>query len=309
MPRVAIIGAGISGLSCGRKLARAGFDVVVIEKSRSFGGRCATRLWDGAVVDHGAQFFTIQNAAFRKDLESLEPGRIRELPLPVLDEKGMPLASDGRWYHVGGNNRLAHALAEGLNVRFQTEIHAIRHSFGHWRVDGERFDLVVSCAPWPQTAKLLGRSTGAAIYSKCLAAFFAYAGNPSGLAKSAYAVSDRSTDVLRWTACENHKQHRIPKGRTVFVVHAARGFSAEFYDAAPEVWVGRLRGLLEARWGLDAAKFLGNFTHRWGYAQRIAEVAAPVLPRGFFLCGDSLVQSRIEDVWLSGVETAERVPG
>jgi predicted NAD/FAD-dependent oxidoreductase len=38
-PRIAIIGAGISGLACGQALLRAGASVVVFEKSRSLGGR------------------------------------------------------------------------------------------------------------------------------------------------------------------------------------------------------------------------------------------------------------------------------
>ncbi len=40
---VAVIGAGMTGITCARALADAGFDVTVFEKSRGLGGRMATR--------------------------------------------------------------------------------------------------------------------------------------------------------------------------------------------------------------------------------------------------------------------------
>ena len=41
-PRVVILGAGISGLTCAYELERAGYDVTVIEASRRIGGRNLT---------------------------------------------------------------------------------------------------------------------------------------------------------------------------------------------------------------------------------------------------------------------------
>ena len=43
MTRVAIIGAGISGLACARQLVKSGVSVVVFDKGRGIGGRVATR--------------------------------------------------------------------------------------------------------------------------------------------------------------------------------------------------------------------------------------------------------------------------
>ncbi|MCX6834114.1 MAG: FAD-dependent oxidoreductase, partial [candidate division Zixibacteria bacterium] len=56
VPRVAVIGAGISGLISARTFHELGFDVTVFEKSRGPGGRTATRRADpGLSFDHGAQ--------------------------------------------------------------------------------------------------------------------------------------------------------------------------------------------------------------------------------------------------------------
>ena len=67
--RMAIIGAGIAGLSCAESLRRGGHEVTVFEKSRGIGGRIATRRTpEDLRFDHGAQFFTVQSRAFRQFL-------------------------------------------------------------------------------------------------------------------------------------------------------------------------------------------------------------------------------------------------
>ena len=51
---IAIIGAGISGLTCAYELKKAGFNVTVFEKNDYVGGRMATRVKDGFHFDIGA---------------------------------------------------------------------------------------------------------------------------------------------------------------------------------------------------------------------------------------------------------------
>ena len=54
MKRIAIIGAGISGLTAGYELKKAGFDVTVYEKEALVGGRMSTRVIEGFHFDIGA---------------------------------------------------------------------------------------------------------------------------------------------------------------------------------------------------------------------------------------------------------------
>ena len=61
---VAIIGAGIAGLSCASALQQAGIRVRVFEKSRGVGGRMSTRRGEGWECDHGAQYFTVSDDLF-----------------------------------------------------------------------------------------------------------------------------------------------------------------------------------------------------------------------------------------------------
>ncbi len=66
IPKVAVIGAGISGLMCARTLADHGCDVSVFEKSRGVSGRMSTRRVDDSLsFDHGAQYFTARDRSLQ----------------------------------------------------------------------------------------------------------------------------------------------------------------------------------------------------------------------------------------------------
>ncbi|MEM6868917.1 MAG: FAD-dependent oxidoreductase, partial [Cyanobacteria bacterium P01_C01_bin.121] len=59
---IAIIGAGLAGLECGRRLKAAGYQVCVLDKSRGLGGRMATRRVvtnqrENIRVDHGLRYW------------------------------------------------------------------------------------------------------------------------------------------------------------------------------------------------------------------------------------------------------------
>ncbi len=66
---IGIIGAGISGLTAGRLLARAGHEVTIFEKSKGFGGRMATRYAgkdNQTRLDHGLSYFEAESSEFRE---------------------------------------------------------------------------------------------------------------------------------------------------------------------------------------------------------------------------------------------------
>ena len=88
-PRVAVIGAGISGLMCARTLLDHGIDVTVFEKGRGVGGRMATRRTDdGLQFDHGAQYFTVRDERFERYVDSwLQDGIVATLGRPHLQSR------------------------------------------------------------------------------------------------------------------------------------------------------------------------------------------------------------------------------
>ena len=77
--KIGVIGAGISGLVCARALQKAGHEVTVLEKSRSLGGRCATRRFGDHVVDHGVQYFTLRDPQVRRELEGITGADLQKI--------------------------------------------------------------------------------------------------------------------------------------------------------------------------------------------------------------------------------------
>lgn len=157
--RVVVVGAGLSGLAAARRLAADGTDVLVIDKGRSPGGRLATRRIGGAVLDHGAQFFTTRTDSFARQVDDwLERDVVR------VWSHGFGPAADGhpRFVATAGMNSLAKDLARGLDVECSTMAFSVRPASGahRWEVvidDGSvrAADAVVVTCPLPQSFSLL----------------------------------------------------------------------------------------------------------------------------------------------------------
>ena len=56
-PTALVIGAGLGGIATAARLARAGFNVQVLEKQEAPGGRCSQIIRDGHRFDTGATLF------------------------------------------------------------------------------------------------------------------------------------------------------------------------------------------------------------------------------------------------------------
>ena len=148
---IAIIGAGMAGLTCARLLSDAGRDVVVLDKGRGIGGRLATRRTDiGVQFDHGAQYISPKTEEFGKLLLTAEQdGYV------ALWDDGQ---GDDHFVGTPGMNGLAKYLAQGLPVRQKALVTAVWHEGDEWQleVDGaqEAFGTVVCTKPHPQTNEL-----------------------------------------------------------------------------------------------------------------------------------------------------------
>jgi predicted NAD/FAD-dependent oxidoreductase len=294
--RIAIIGAGLAGIASARGLTQRGAVVTLLEKSRGFGGRCASKRWEGHVIDHGAQYFTMRDERFRDAATAACGEALWRLEKPVRDENGRELPDSGRWIHREGNSRLARELAKGIEIRSECQIDDARTllaDFGH----------VVSTAPWPQTARLFGIEH-AFDYIPCLAVALAYHGEWIGCTREAYAFSHPGT-ALAWTACENHKPGRIAPGFTVLLAHLGEAFSREHLEKPPTEYPALVRSMVEERWEIPAEAFAGAFGHRWRLARVDAPFIAPALPPRLHFVGDALRRSRVEDAWLAGHEFAQ----
>lgn len=70
--KIGIIGAGLSGLVAGKRLAQAGHDVTVIEKNRKLGGKLATFKKGGDIFDYGISSVISSDPIFESFLKLLK---------------------------------------------------------------------------------------------------------------------------------------------------------------------------------------------------------------------------------------------
>ncbi|MFG2698606.1 protoporphyrinogen/coproporphyrinogen oxidase [Kitasatospora sp. NPDC048407] len=96
---VAVVGAGIAGLSAAHHLAAAGREVRVFEGAERVGGRMASTRVDGWLLDEGAE--TIAGAGYEATWELIRAVGIPESEVPVI-EPGFALWRGGRAHaHLG----------------------------------------------------------------------------------------------------------------------------------------------------------------------------------------------------------------
>ncbi len=186
---VAVIGAGMAGVACARTLLQAGHRVTLIEISRGFGGRMATRRTEFGGFDHGAQYFTVRDSRFARALltaqDLLKPWSVSTVR--VLDEFGQvlesaPVPTEPHFVAVPGMSSLVHHWAQPLVApeRFgdlparcllNTRVSRIERDAldpGKWQLrvlageDGQQvlggFDQVALAIPHQQAADLLQTS-------------------------------------------------------------------------------------------------------------------------------------------------------
>ena len=107
-PDVAVIGAGVAGLTCARALEESGVSVRVLERSARVGGRVGTDLVDGFRCDRGFQWLNAGNADVR---ESVDVAALNPRPI----ERGMVLAHpEGYRILRGSQPALIAAIRSGL---------------------------------------------------------------------------------------------------------------------------------------------------------------------------------------------------
>jgi predicted NAD/FAD-dependent oxidoreductase len=122
---IGIIGASISGLIAGKRLADAGHDVTVIEKSRSLGGRLKTVELDDLALDVGLTHFDVNTNTFGSFVKKqLEKGAVQKWTKDFGLYDGLELFdvdpnSDSRQWYCGTNGlqSLAESMSRWVDIK------------------------------------------------------------------------------------------------------------------------------------------------------------------------------------------------
>ena len=339
--RVAVIGAGLAGLSCARMLAEAGAAVVVFEKSRGVGGRMATRRLSGtgvgdpssqawqAEADHGVPSFTARQPAFVKAVDDAA-ARGWLLPWqPRVVAGGNPLASgEPQWVATPCMKSWCAALAQGLDMRLEQHVDELARQPGSWAVQargasvGEGFDHVLLALPPAQAAVLLRPHQPAwaeRLQAWPMQATWTWLGVSTGLIPAADwdVLWPLTGPLLRVDRQTGRTWRRTPAGREVWTAHATPAWTDAHLEAPAAQVEQALREAVERVIG-SAPRWAGSWVHRWRYAQAAEhppEAAgepcwwAP--DSGLGVCGDALGGGAggagVEGAWMSGRALAARL--
>ncbi len=310
---VLIVGAGWTGLTAASALKAAGREVVVVDKARGPGGRSSTRRQDGFSFDHGAQYLTARDEAFRAQVEAWRDldliatwqPRIRVVGARPDSANGSP---DERLVGVPGMNAVLHYLAGHIDCRFGKKVAKIEWSDDHWTIVDERGDRLsarnlILTPPPQQTAALLGSQHP--LYDQVSAVPMA----PAWALLLAFSMRTQTEfdavfvneGPLGWIARNGDKPGR--QGN-VWVVHASQQWSRENLERDAEDVASEM---------LAAFNEIVNFArsmrpavataHRWRYAlcpEPLNCRAITCPEQNLVIAGDWCAGNRIEGAWLSG---------
>lgn len=319
MSRVAVVGAGLSGLMCARMLHDHGLEVTLFEKSRGPGGRSATRRAEPNLrFDHGAQYFTVRHPSFARYVQTWsKQGAVAEWTGRIVEIEGSIVRSktDQPTRHVGvpGMTAMANQLAGGLTIRTETKIKQIRSDASTWQMTDDKeqkygsFDHLVLSLPAPQTLELLGNhpladEVKAVPMTPCWAVMLSFEMSVDVPWDGAFVRNS----LLAWVARNSSKPGRDPSV-DCWVLHASSDWSASHRESSRETVAKRLISELAAITSAPLPKLSHCDAHRWLYS------ASPALldkqtwfssDKKLVICGDWLAGGRIEGAFLSGVAAA-----
>ena len=340
---IAIIGAGMAGVTCARTLVQAGHRVTVFEKNANVGGRMATLPSAFGSFDPGTQYFTVRDDRFAKALATV-PGLCRPWSantVQVLDSLGRVAAAnrparEPHWVPAPGMNALvsqwAQPLVQAQSLELSTHVSRIAPDAlnpQRWQLhsaspdDSQHvfsgFDVVLLALPAAPAHALL-HSSGQALplarqikqveVNPCWTLMLAFpqAMQPGLTTLGPQWNAARSTHHrIAWLARESSKPGRGAVER--WTVQASAAWSKEHLeDDAERVQAKLLKAFAEVT-GIRAEPAFAT-VQRWRHAQTAKPLGSSHLWNAktrVGACGDWCIGHRVEDAFISGLELALHV--
>jgi hypothetical protein len=323
----------MAGLTCAEALAERGAKVVLFDKGRAPGGRMSTRRVQTelgeAGFDHGAQYFTVRDLAFRARVDRWHAGG-QAAPWPA--------AGPDAWVGMPGMNAPVKQMAAAQAVRWSRQVERLERDGDGWRIGEEPFDAVLLAIPAEQAGPLLrpwhevfaavAANTLSAPCWTVMAAFAERLPIAADVLRAGGPVNGPVEEPIGWAARNSAKPGR--SGPESWVIQAEPGWSQRHLEhAAPDV-VAPLLDAFARRAGITLPAALTATAHRWRYARsgnagssasgnagsnasgnagssasgNAGSGALWDAALGLGVCGDWLLGPRVEAAFLSGLRLA-----
>lgn len=279
----------------------------------------ATRHFQDATFDHGAQFFTVRTEHFGCRVATWrQQGVVEEWY--SLDPNSRNPASHCRFRGSPSMNAPAKKLAEHLRVVSGTQITGLSRLNDEWHAQsacGKTFEAkhLVLTAPAPQAHHLLSENDVRSLatgfdslshirYDKCIATM-AILDGPSGIISPGILRRTQGDAVALIVDNQLKGISPVP----AVTLHSGALVAEAYFDATDEE---KSRVLTEAAAPYLQSGIVAAQSHRWRYAQ-----PQTFFPRTFFaddalnlyLAGDAFGGGRIEGAAVSGSSLGTRLAG
>lgn len=321
--RIAVVGAGVSGLTCASTLKARGAHVVVYETARRPGGRAATEITPAGSFDHGTQYFTAHSADFENLVaEWCGDGLVQPWTAQVIAVEGEDAvdktASARRYIVRDGMQALGRWLAAGVDVRFDVTVAAVTKRGNSWHLlDAQGaslshggYDAVVLALPQPaellDAAPELARRARRIVWQPCWAALLAIEPT-SGFEFGGAFVNDHP--ALAWVTREESKLTPRSALGERWVLHATPRWSALHLNHSVDDVAAMLAGAFATRFNFA---FRPSFltARRW-----LTAMPANPLKQSFLwdpirrigAAGDWCGGPRLEGAFMSGRSLAQAI--
>ncbi|MDI1295066.1 MAG: NAD(P)-binding protein [bacterium] len=307
--RVAVIGAGIAGLSCADRLSGQGHELHLFDKGRGPGGRMSTRRCDSPLgvlsFDHGASHFTARGADFRQQVAAWSTQGV---------VAPWPAAGQDAWVGTPGMNAPVKAMALGHAIEWGCQISGLtRDMQGWWCLNQHRnfgpFDAAIIAIPAEQALPIvsvhdfqMARLAMTVRSTPCWSAMYAFAQPIKGLPDIV-----RHHGPIGWAVRNSAKPGR--SGPETWVVQGAADWSQAYVEEKPEWVAAQLLDALAGAGGGGLSEPVVQIAHRWRYATPSGCFEQSLWNRvlGIGLCGDWLAHGYVEQAWQSGRALADRI--
>lgn len=320
---VAIVGAGLSGLMAGRRLADSGIRVAIFESLSEVGGRTMTHTIGRGRADAGAQFFTVRTSVFGAFVEQwVKQGLVFEWSRGWSDgSAGDPIADRYPRYAVwGGFSNLAEYLASDLTIFRSFPVESLSIHDERWTVTGPklmpavRARAVLLSVPVPSALSILAdggvslpeeerRILGPIRYHPCLCGLFEI---DRGGKLPAIGAVQRPDENLSWVA-DNLRKGVSVVSRTI-TVHAGHIASQAHWSMDDGEILAWMRAAM-SEWFPEDVRVTDARLVRWRFAVPLAThseryLLSPIDPLLIF-AGDAFNGPRVEGAVLSGLAAAD----
>ena len=339
---IAIVGAGIAGLTCAQQLQQAGYRVAVLEKSRGVGGRLATRRLSHDRADHGTCYLSPKGELFGELIAHL----LKRDVVQVWTDTAYTLSSDRtlqaspdrvpRYVAPDGMSAIAKYLATGLDIRLSQRVIGLELTSDQtWTLTIEntqpdaaapstlKASAVLVAIPTPQAVTLLEPLEKTIVSTELIQPLRSVEFDPCIVVMAGYledclqqwqatygdvkAIATQHPD-LGWIGLDSSK--RRTASQPIFVVQSTAAFANQFLDAADLSPVGQ-KLLQSAAEHLLPWLATPEWTqvHRWRYsfaARPLSDRYWSAATTAPLVCaGDWCGGMRVESALLSGLSAVD----